>query len=105
MLAWLRTGLALVTFGYVLARVDAWLHGIAPPDVLIHRSAATAWIGAGFIVLGVLANGMAVLRYLRIRRVLRRGGELPVDVFPAAFSAIVTLLGAVLAIYVISRLA
>ena len=47
--AWLRTGLALVTFGFVLARIDAWLHGIALPDTAVHESPATAWIGAGFV--------------------------------------------------------
>ena len=49
LLAWLRTGLALITFGFVLSRIDAWLHGIALPDAAVHGSVATAWIGAGFI--------------------------------------------------------
>jgi putative membrane protein len=104
LLAWVRTGLTLVGFGFVLARVDAWLHGISPPGVVMHRSPATDWIGVGFVAVGLLGNGLAILRFVRTQRALRRGLELPTDVFPIAFAAIVTLLGVALAVYVISRL-
>jgi putative membrane protein len=104
LLAWLRTGLSLVTFGFVLARVDAWLHGIAMPDAVVHRSLATAWIGAGFVALGLLANGLAIARFVRTRQALWTGGELPTDAFPIVFASASTLLGIVLAIYVIAKL-
>jgi putative membrane protein len=104
LLAWLRTGLTLVAFGFVLARVDAWLHGIAPPDVVVHGSVATDWIGVGFVAVGLLANGLAVVRFVRARRALQMGLDLPTDVFPVAFSVAVTLLGVALAISLISRL-
>jgi putative membrane protein len=104
LLAWLRTGLSSVTFGFVLARIDTWLHGISMPESVVHGSAATAWIGAGFIVLGLLANCLAIVRFVRNRRALRMGAELPPDVFPVAFAASSTLLGVLLAIYLITRL-
>jgi putative membrane protein len=105
LLAWLRTGLALVTFGFVLARIDAWLHGIALPDTAIHESPATAWIGAGFVALGLLANGLAIVRFVRTQRALRTGAALPPDAFPVAFAGFSTLLGVMLAAYLIARLA
>jgi putative membrane protein len=104
LLAWLRTGLSLVTFGFVLARIDAWLHGLATPDGGVHRSVVTAWIGAGFIAVGLLANCMAIARFVRSQRALRMGAELPSDALPVAFAAISTLLGVVLGVYLISRL-
>ena len=105
LLAWIRTGLALITFGFVLARIDAWLHGIASPDTAAHTSVATAWIGAGFVALGLLANGLAIVRFRRARRALMMGAELPTDGFPVAFAAVSTLLGVTLAVYLIARLA
>jgi putative membrane protein len=104
LLAWLRTGLTLVAFGFVLARVDAWLHGIAPSDAVVHGSPATDWIGAGFVAVGLLANGLAIRRFVRTGRALRTGVDLPTDFLPIAFSVAVTLLGVALAIYLIARL-
>lgn len=105
LLAWVRTGLALVAFGFLLARVDAWLHGIALPDTALHESAATAWFGAGFVALGLLANGLAIVRFVRTGRALRAGTVLPRDALPVAFAAVSTLLGVMLAVYLIARLA
>jgi len=105
LLAWLRTGLALITFGFVLARIDAWLHGIALPDTAVHESPATAWIGAGFVALGLLANALAIVRFVRTRRALQTGGALPTDALPVAFAGVSTLLGVMLAVYLIARLA
>ena len=104
MLAWLRTGLAMIAFGFLLARVDAWLHGLVPSDAVVRESPATAWIGAGFIALGLLANGLAIVRFVRTRRALQTGADLPTDAFPFAFAAGSTLLGIMLAVYLIARL-
>jgi putative membrane protein len=105
LLAWVRTGLALVAFGFLLARVDAWLHGIALPDTALHESAATAWFGAGFVALGLLANGLAIVRFVRTGHALRTGTALPRDALPVAFATVSTLLGVMLAVYLIARLA
>lgn len=105
LLAWVRTGLGLIAFGFVLERVDGWLCAMAPADVAVARSAGTAWIGVGFVVLGFLANSLAILRFVRSRRALRIGAALPTDLFPIAFAAGLTMLGAALAIYLIVKLA
>ena len=105
LLAWVRTGLGLIAFGFVLERVDGWLCSRAPAGVAVARSAGTAWIGVGFIVLGLLANSLAILRFVRSRRALQTGAALPTDLFPIAFAGGLTLLGAALGIYLIVKLA
>jgi putative membrane protein len=105
LLAWIRTAIGLLAFGFVLERVDGWVGAPAPGGVALERSAGAAWIGAGFVVLGLLANALAILRFARSRRALRTGAPLPTDVFPIAFAAALTVLGATLAIYVIARIA
>jgi putative membrane protein len=104
LLAWLRTALGLIAFGFVLERVDGWLCGVAPTAGAVARPVGTAWIGAGFIVLGFLANALAVLRFARARRALRMGVPLPRDLLPVAFAGALTFLGATLAIYIIAKL-
>ena len=105
LLAWARTGIGLLAFGFVLERVDGSIGAAAPAGVAAERSVGTAWIGAGFVVLGLLANALAILRFARTRRALRQGDPLPMDVFPVAFAAALTVLSGTLAIYVITKIA
>jgi len=95
----------LIAFGFVLERVDGWLCAMAPGDGRVARSTGTAWIGVGFVILGLLANSLAILRFVRSRRALRTGAALPADRFPIAFAAGLTMLGAALALYLIVKLA
>jgi len=49
----MRTGIALMTFGFVIARIGVWLRALAMtqrgPE--LHHF-GTAWIGAAFVALG-----------------------------------------------------
>jgi putative membrane protein len=105
LLAWVRTGLGLLAFGFVLERVDGWLCASAPAGVTGKHAVGTAWIGEGFVILGLLANALAILRFVRFRRALRMGAPFPIDVFPIAFAVGLTILAAALAIYVVAKLA
>lgn len=95
----------MIAFGFVLERVDGWIGTAGPTGVAGGRSAGTAWIGAAFVVLGLVGNVLALLRFVRSRRALRMGSPLPTDLFPIAFAAALTALGAVLAVYVIAKIA
>jgi uncharacterized membrane protein YidH (DUF202 family) len=61
-------------------------------------------VGGVFVVMGVAANALAVVRYLTSRRAIRRGEELPNDPLPMILSVLVTAFGAVIGIYLIARL-
>jgi putative membrane protein len=73
-LAWIRTGLALMGFGFVVARFGLFLHEIsalrgAVPQV----SPYSHWVGIGLIGLGVaLTVGATSMHVATIRR-LNRG--------------------------------
>lgn len=64
LLAWMRTGIALMTFGFVIARIGVWLRALAMaqrgPEL---HPFGTAWIGAAFVALGAFANAVATMRY------------------------------------------
>jgi putative membrane protein len=105
LLAWMRTGIALMTFGFVIARIGVWLRALAVaqrgPEL---HPFGTAWIGAAFVALGVLANAVATMRYRTIKRAILTGAPIPDDRAPFILALIVTVLGAVMGAYLLLRL-
>jgi putative membrane protein len=105
LLAWVRTGIALMTFGFVIARIGVWLRALAATqrEPELHPF-GTAWIGAAFVALGVLANAAATMRYSVTKRAILAGEPIPDDRLPVLFALIVTVLGAVMGAYLLLRL-
>jgi putative membrane protein len=76
MLAWIRTGIALMAFGFAIARFGLFLREIAAVgSVATHvpRSLGSASLGAALVALGMLANLLATIRYAQQRRAIARG--------------------------------
>jgi putative membrane protein len=74
-LAWIRMGLTLMGFGFVVARFGLFLRmlqgtkeGAAPQSHSI-----SPWIGTVFIVVGVAVNLFSIRRHLRLVNQLDRG--------------------------------
>jgi uncharacterized membrane protein YidH (DUF202 family) len=61
-------------------------------------------VGGVFVGMGVIANGLAVIRYLASRRAIRRGDEIPHDPLPVIVSVLVTAFGAIIGVYLLGRL-
>jgi putative membrane protein len=103
-LAWIRTGLTLMGFGFVVARFGLFLEMIqinqgGPP--VPHRG-LSPWIGTAFIAAGVVVNLASVRRHLQRVGELDRGqaarGPSRGAVVLALFLALV---GAAMALYLI----
>ena len=76
MLAWLRTGIALMAFGFAIARFGLFLRQIALAGALaphVTHSLGSAWLGAALVALGMVANVLATFRYASVRRAIERG--------------------------------
>lgn len=75
MLAWIRTGLALMGFGFVVARFGLFLReiGSVAADVPLRPSGFSLWTGTGMVLLGVMVNAASTLQYVRIVRELNEG--------------------------------
>jgi len=76
MLAWIRTGIALMAFGFAIARFGVFLRQVASVGQLtLHapHSLGSAWVGAALVALGMVANLSATIRYGRIRGAIDRG--------------------------------
>jgi putative membrane protein len=71
LLAWVRTGLAMMGFGFVVARFGLFLRELAAlPDVSPHqRSGLSLWVGTTLVILGVAINlGAAIKHWYTLRR-------------------------------------
>ncbi|HSP79275.1 MAG TPA: DUF202 domain-containing protein [Myxococcaceae bacterium] len=102
LLAWVRTGLAMMGFGFVVARFGAFLRalGISAPGAVQDEGQASASMVAGILMVafGMAANLVAVRRFLRNHRALSRGEPIdPSPAGPAALAIFAALLGGVLA--------
>jgi len=71
-LAWIRTGLALMGFGFVVARFGLFLRALqlgAPSQ----SYGLSVWFGTALIILGVIVNVWSLRHHVRLVRELNRG--------------------------------
>ncbi|HTR03630.1 MAG TPA: DUF202 domain-containing protein [Thermoanaerobaculia bacterium] len=95
-LAWVRTGLSLMGFGFVVARFGLFLRELqaAPQGKSAGSSSVSVLFGTALIVMGVVANLMAAWRHGQLVRQLDRGeiprpGSLAANVVVAVILALV----------------
>jgi putative membrane protein len=74
-LAWIRTGLALMGFGFVVARFGLFLRQIAmtAPRPAIESTGVSLWIGTGLLIIGVAVNIAAAIHHIGLMGKLNRG--------------------------------
>ena len=96
LLAWIRTGLAMMGFGFVVARFALWLRVLAAaaPSAPPPPHHLSVWFGTTLVLLGVLTNVAAALRHVRYVRALEAGERDPAS-SPSIAVAVATVLAAV----------
>lgn len=73
-LAWIRTGLALMGFGFVVARFGLFLYEVAAlRGTAAPQPGFSRWFGIGLIVLGVLLTAASTGIHITTIRRLNRG--------------------------------
>jgi putative membrane protein len=105
LLAWLRTGIGLMAFGFVLARAGDWLAHFAGSAPAQREFDLIPWIGVALLALGVLFSALAGIAYSRIRRALLRG--LPMStggILPGLLAGLLSLIGAAVVALLVWRL-
>jgi putative membrane protein len=106
-LAWVRTSVALMGFGFLIARFVFWLREYAELQGVTPRPrsqpAISPWLGFGMVVVGVSVCVMAAYRHRNYVRALRDGvANPPLDVGTSlGIAAILALVGLVMAIQIL----
>src|ERR1700674_353472 len=74
-LAWIRTGLALMGFGFVVARFGLFLESlqIGQPKLELRPCGPAFWCGTALIVLGVIVTVICAWSHIRLVQELKRG--------------------------------
>ena len=73
-LAWLRTGLALMGFGFVVARFGLFLREMAfATGRPVAVPGSSSWFGIGLIVLGIVMTAIAFANHVATVRRMNRG--------------------------------
>ena len=106
-LAWIRTGLALMGFGFVVARFNLFLRMIqARADApLPSPTGWSMWFGTLLVLLGVLVQVLVVLDYVRFVSIFKRGGnpELKPSYLGIAIAVGLGIVGLFMAVYLIAN--
>jgi putative membrane protein len=105
-LAWIRTGLALMGFGSVVARFALFLQQI---QVVGHAPSAQSyglslWFGTALIAVGVVVNIHSARDHVRLVRQLDQRGPVPPrpSMQAVLIALFLALVGLVMAIYLVS---
>jgi putative membrane protein len=105
LLAWVRTGLAMMGFGFVVARFGLFLQEIAAlrPAPPAARLSASLWIGMALVALGVAVTLCAAFGHWQTIRRLGRGEALRFSPLSlgTAVALLLSLLGVVVAVYLL----
>ena len=81
LLAWNRTSLSLIAFGFIVERAGLLLRAVQPEAAQAMHVAFTFWLGLAFIALGAVASAFSARQYAVVLRTLS-----PAE-FPAGYAA------------------
>jgi putative membrane protein len=100
-LAWVRTGIATITFGFVIARFGYYLRQIEPktPVPPLPPFPFSQIVGIVLTLLGISILLIALRNFLTVRQSIDSERFYPVKGFPILLAAITSVIGLVLALY------
>ena len=105
LLAWIRTGLAMMGFGFVVARFGLFLRELAAvrETAAHHSTGLSLVVGVTLVLLGVGVQIFATIKHWRIIRQLKSGKVIQFSSFSLGSLAAVllALLGLVTAFYLL----
>lgn len=105
LLAWIRTGLALMGFGFVVARFGLFLReiGSVAADIPLRSSGFSLWTGTALVLIGVIVNAASTAQYVRIVRDLNQGRDMTSrpSTIGVALAALLSVAGVAMAVYLV----
>ncbi len=105
LLAWVRTGLAMMGLGFVVARFGLFLTELRTAESLPPQSTVgwSLWIGIVLLVLGIAVNLLAAWQYATFVRRIERGEPYQPFRYPLAIgvASVLAVLGLVMVAYLV----
>ncbi len=105
LLAWLRTGLALMGVGFAVARFGLFLREVQGVEAHapVHATGLSTWSGVALVALGVIVNAGAAVRHVQLVRQLSAGTWQPgkVSAGAVALAAVLAGIGVGMAVWLV----
>jgi putative membrane protein len=104
LLAWVRTGLSMMGFGFVVAKFGLFLQELAALRNAPPPHGGSLWLGVALVALGVVILLVAAGRYREYTRTLR-GGQLvpaPGPTFGFSIAIFLALVGVAMVAYLLT---
>lgn len=109
-LAWIRTGIAIMAFGFVVVKFALFVKqitfilGNGHSDATLPNRGYSAAIGIGLVALGTIISLLAFFRYRSIEKQLQEQRFVPSFTLLALLTVAIILVGFLLVIYLIPSL-
>lgn len=103
LLAWIRTGLSLMGFGFVVARFSLLMHEMGILIDEVRTPGFSLWIGFTLVILGVLVNIFAGYAYSKNMQRLVNNTPIEIKHWPMGrvVSLVLALAGLIMASYLL----
>ncbi|GAC1492609.1 MAG: DUF202 domain-containing protein [Gemmatimonadaceae bacterium] len=104
-LAWIRTSIAVIGLGFVVAKFSVWLRELAAgidPGSPIRPAGASLPLGVAMMAFGSVIPLLALVHFGAVNRAIARGDLKADDRLVIAVGILVALLGALMIAYMLS---
>ncbi len=104
-LAWIRTSIAVMSLGFVVAKFSVWLRELGTriqPQAPLRTTGTSLPLGVGMMALGSVLAIAALMHYRAVNRAIARGEAGSDDRLIIGVSILVALLGAAMIFYMLS---
>lgn len=102
LLAWARTGIAIMALGFVVERFGLLLRELTPFLRRTPPPGFSAFFGIALVICGAILMALAIVRYLRIARQIEQRSFSASPGLGIALAAVIVLAGVLLAIYLLA---
>ena len=100
LLAWVRTSLGIMAFGFVVARLGLWLAQVQPAT----HTGGSLWVGVSLVVFGSVSLAVAGGRFVRAHRAILAGEtHVPGTAYGVFVVSLLAVGGLALAAYLATR--
>ena len=106
-LAWIRTSIALMGFGFVIVKFVIFIRQITNAlgkDIMVQGKSNSATIGVAMVALGAIIALLAFLRYLQIEKQLNKNTYYPMHWLSIIVTLTIVIGSILLVIYLLPNL-
>ena len=103
-LAWIRTSIAIISLGFVVAKFGVWLRELAvriDPKLEIQSTGVSLWMGVAMMAFGGALSVLSVWRYHVVNQAIERGVVRADRGLVLTVTAAVVLLAATMILYML----